>query len=631
MQYSAATVADVFAMPEKVKHASWRGELKSLAMIGASLAVICAIVFQLLAYQQAQQRQQLRVAAFGLVRMLAEVPLDQLLPSQSTRGPLDRLSEVAGDQLAYISVEDANGQARFVHDVGAGVSIPPAAPRANTSEWLAERELQPTSGELSLLEFQAPLMRGPDLAGFVRLGYFAQPSGLAMEQMSLFASLALPVFLLVPLFHFFLRREIRPLRNAGENLTQMLDSGQLNQVKIEASGELGEFMHRFNSLMAGARDRLQALEHEQTTLRTSSKLLRFGKSRIERALEAIPETVFVLDEGGNVSFVNGKVTALLGVSSAEVLNKPAAQWCQDPELLAFLSRCNSSQRAGTLSDGVEFSSLAAPEKTLSVCAYPLFSTASPNESIGMLAIVRDITLEVLARKNRGDFVAHVAHELKTPLNVLSMYSDALRSESADDPAFRLEAVNVIHDEVDRLGSLINNLLNITRIENGSLELSLRRTRLDELLQDAFDTVARAEAAAELEMVLEIPKNLTPLSLDKDLLRVAVNNLLTNAIKYNRKGGRVTLRVEELEQFVRIDVIDTGIGIEANDLERIFDKFYRSEDGEVRERSGHGLGLSLARDIVALHSGQLDVSSEKSTGTTFSIELWKDADAMRRAS
>jgi signal transduction histidine kinase len=205
----------------------------------------------------------------------------------------------------------------------------------------------------------------------------------------------------------------------------------------------------------------------------------------------------------------------------------------------------------------------------------------------------------------------------------------LQGDQADDLEFRTEAVNVIRDEVERLAGLINNLLNITRIENGSLDLKRQRVKMGDLLRDAFENISRSGRGADLTFELDVPRELGLVNVDKDLLRIAVNNLLTNAIKYNRPGGRVTLAAEEGQESVRIRVRDTGIGIKPEDRARVFDKFFRSEEPQVRERTGHGLGLALVKDIVELHGGSLSVESEPGVGSEFVIELWREAGALQK--
>lgn len=165
---------------------------------------------------------------------------------------------------------------------------------------------------------------------------------------------------------------------------------------------------------------------------------------------------------------------------------------------------------------------------------------------------------------------------------------------------------------------------------GSMSIERTRVKLRDLLQDAFDSCARAGREKGIDFRLDLPREISPVALDKNLMRVAVNNLLTNAIKYNAPGGAVSMTAEEGEQTVRVLVKDNGIGISPADQERIFDKFYRSEDEAVRQRSGHGLGLSLAREIIQLHHGTLKVNSTPGAGSEFIIEFNKEANLLKQA-
>jgi PAS domain S-box-containing protein len=600
----------------------------SLAMIGAALLVI-ALVAGLSFWQQGQTHERrLREQGASLVRLLAAMPRDQLTPADGA-SPFHVLQHGDGaGELAYALLVDPNGRA-LLEVTAPGLFVPSTALPAQPSAWLGERRLQDAPSGRDILEFHAPVFRGTELSGFVRLGYFAPQLGFDSRQVSFLATLALLVFSLVPLFHVLLRRAVQPLRRASSEIAHLIHEGRLQPVAVHAAGELGEFVGNFNRAMQLAQQRVQVLEHDQQTLETSSRLLGYNKARIERVLEALPEAVLVLDDEGGVSYANGKVAALLGATREDVLGRHPATWCQEPALLDLLQRCAERGASSATAEGIELSPHFAPEKVVAVAAYPLFAPRDAATCLGTLVVVRDVTLEALARRSRGEFVAHLAHELKTPLNVLGMYSEALQGAEAEDPQFRNEAVNVIRDEVDRLAGLINNLLNITRIENGSLDLKRQRVKLTELLRDAFDNVARSGRGAGLAFELEVPRELGLINVDKDLLRIAINNLLTNAIKYNRPGGRVILAAEETADAVRIRVRDTGIGIAEADRARVFEKFFRSQEPQVRERTGHGLGLALVKDIVELHGGNLAVESEPGVGSEFVISLWREAGAMQK--
>jgi signal transduction histidine kinase len=250
--------------------------------------------------------------------------------------------------------------------------------------------------------------------------------------------------------------------------------------------------------------------------------------------------------------------------------------------------------------------------------------------LGTLFVFRDVSDESAAKRARSEFVAHVAHELKTPLNVLHMYSETLQDDAGATRDLTIEAANVIHDEVGRLSSLISNLLSMTKIEMGTMSLERKRVKLHELIRDVFDNITRSADGTDLQFDLQIPPEISAVSLDKDLIRIAFNNLLTNAIKYNQPGGRVVVSAEENDEEILVQVRDTGIGIEAGDQARIFDKFYRSESEQVRQRTGHGLGLSLAREIVHLHYGELEVSSQAGQGSEFTVRFRKDMGVLKQA-
>jgi two-component system, OmpR family, phosphate regulon sensor histidine kinase PhoR len=606
-------------------------ERSSLAMVRAALLVIGLIAGLSFWQQNRTQEQRLRVQGTGLVRLLANMPYVELTPAGGG-SPLRLLQPGDGSgELAYAALVDLGGRS-LVEATAPGLFLPNATlPGADApSAWFGERRLRDEPSGRNLIEFDAPVFDGADLGAFVRVGYFAPDFGPSARELPFIATLALLVFLLVPLFHWLLRREIRPLRQASGEIASLIEEGRLQPVAVHAAGELADFVGHFNRAITLAQQRVHVLEHDQQELETSSKLLSYSKARIERVLEALPEAVFVLDDEGVVTFANGKVSALLGVTREDVIGNPVATWCREPAMLELLQRRVHRGAANAPAEAIELSPQSAPEKVIAVSAYPLFAPRDAGTCLGTLVVVRDNTLESLARRSRGEFVAHLAHELKTPLNVLGMYSEALQGEEADDPQFRNEAVNVIRDEVERLAGLINNLLNITRIENGSLDLKRQRVKMGDLLRDAFENVSRSGRGGDYSFELEVPRELGLVNVDKDLLRIAINNLLTNAIKYNRPGGQVTLGAEEVGDRVRIIVRDTGIGINAQDRARIFDKFFRSEESEVRQRTGHGLGLALVKDIVELHGGSLAVDSEPGVGSEFVIELWRDAGVLQKA-
>jgi len=185
--------------------------------------------------------------------------------------------------------------------------------------------------------------------------------------------------------------------------------------------------------------------------------------------------------------------------------------------------------------------------------------------------------------------------------------------------------------VERLSTLISNILSITKIEMGSLGIERQRVKLREFLQDALERASRDARGKDVSISLDAPKELNAIHADKALLSIALNNLLTNAVKYNGPGGSIVLATEENDEAVRISVRDTGIGIAPQDQGHIFEKFYRSSAEEVRQRTGHGLGLALSKEIVQLHHGTLTVHSKLGEGAEFVIELMKHPSSIQQDS
>jgi len=216
------------------------------------------------------------------------------------------------------------------------------------------------------------------------------------------------------------------------------------------------------------------------------------------------------------------------------------------------------------------------------------------------------------------------------LNVLSLYSESLLSDAGKSRDHQIEAANVIAAEVDRLSSLITGLLNMTQIESGSISPDRNLVKLQDVVAAAFDEAKHMAADKNCTFELDVPKEMNPVFVDKDLIRIAVTNLMSNAVKYNKDDGTVTVTVEDTEDAVQIRVADTGIGISEEEEAQIFEKFFRSADERVQAIGGHGLGLALARQIVELHHGKLVLNRDRAEGAEFIINLWKEATAVRQA-
>ena len=599
-------------------------------MIVSSIVVIAVTVFLLLNFDSNERVGELRRQGPSISRILADIPFAELRSRHLDYSPL-RILQIGQDDadFAYALVVNNDGEVLNavnspIIDVGRIVTeVPQGA-------WSGERQVGLPGSDRTILEFFSPVVDGEDVMGTVRIGYFMPSIGLDTGQLPFLGSMALVIFLLTPLFYFTVRREIKPIKAVNEQIASRIDQGLFNSCTIEASGELSEFIERFNKFTDLARSKIESLEQNNNELIASQKLLSYRKLRIEAVLKAIPEAVLILGEDGSVSYANDKVTELLGVQPVAIMHRKPSQWCKHSEALDFLSRFEEKTTSNFYTETARFTSPLTDQRKLSIKAYPLFSPKDPEAIFGRLIVLRDATKEALAEEGRANFVAHVSHELKNPLNTLGLYAEALQGEQGEDKAFRIEAYNVINDEVERLASLVDNLLNITKIEMGNLKIEKARVRLQDLLRDAFQHVAASGRAKNLEFKIDMPPELTAVAVDKDLLRIAINNLIVNAVKYTPADGRITLTAAETDSAIEIRVSDTGIGIAPDDQDKIFDKFYRADSDEVRQIGGHGLGLPLAKEIIELHRGQISVSSQPGKGSEFLISLWKDSGLIKQA-
>ena len=608
----------------------WVGQRIGLMVILASLLAAASIIYLLFNHLHSSRLAQIRSQGIELVRLISEIPYYQLVPHDGHRGTLELIKYNESDQnFAYGAIVDKTG-VLITSAMVSGIIIPELKPPADPSNWLAEKKLILEGDGKKIIEFHSPLIEKGSLLGYVRLGFYEPKYGLTASEIPFLASVSLPIFLIAALFLYLIKREIRPLKHAGNQINDLVNKGNFEQVQIEASGELSEFINKFNNFVNLAQSRISELETNENDLVASSKLLTYKQSKIESVLQALPEAVIVFDESGNVSFANSKVSSLLNVSVETIINSDITNWLVDSEAINYIKKIKNNPTSSYPAERLEFISERSPENHIAIKAFPLFSPKDEKNVYGTLVLFQDVTEENLIKNARGEFVAHVAHELKTPLNVLAMYSETLQREEGQSAEFRIEAVNVIHDEVERISKLINNLLNITKIELGSLNLERQHVKLRDLLKDSFETIKRNGRAKKLEFIFDVPKEMPPLYVDKDLLRIAINNLLTNAIKYSNISGTITLATEQVDSSILIKVKDTGIGINTKDQNKIFEKFYRSNNEDVRERTGHGLGLSLAKDIVQLHHGVLKVESEVGIGSEFTIVLENNSSMLERA-
>jgi two-component system phosphate regulon sensor histidine kinase PhoR len=240
----------------------------------------------------------------------------------------------------------------------------------------------------------------------------------------------------------------------------------------------------------------------------------------------------------------------------------------------------------------------------------------------MVAVLHDVTREKEISQMKNDFVSRVSHELKTPLASISAYSEMLVDGEANDEKTRKEFYSIIQDQAKRLNRLIEDILNISRIESGLIKVDKKPVSLTILIEEQLQMIRNYAEEKNITVVGQKPIVFDQVYADRDMIAEVVINLLSNAVKYTPRGGSIKIEteVDESSGTARVSITDTGIGIPENEIEHIFDKFYRI-GASRKQAEGTGLGLNLVKQIIEkVHNGRVFVKSKPGQGSTFGFEL-----------
>ncbi len=223
---------------------------------------------------------------------------------------------------------------------------------------------------------------------------------------------------------------------------------------------------------------------------------------------------------------------------------------------------------------------------------------------------------------KSDFLSLVSHELKTPLSSMKISAEYLESNVNVNPADRKEMLQIIIRNIDRQTRLINDILDLSKIEAGKTELHFDKVEISDIAESSYENIKPLALAKNLSIVLDIPENLSPVMADREKLIIVLNNLFENAVKFTPAGGSIILSAKEDTGWIEVNMKDTGIGIEKEKLGKIFDKFYQVDSSSRRKAGGCGLGLSISSGRIRAHESVIQVESETGKGSTFSFRLKK---------
>jgi len=358
------------------------------------------------------------------------------------------------------------------------------------------------------------------------------------------------------------------------------------------------------------------LEDLQIQLQVSKKRERNTKAIIY----SIRDAVVVVDELDRLLRANEAAGELFGFDPKSSQHKPVAELIDSgkSEFVDFLRR---SRQAKVQHKRREFD-FSKQDVTKSFDCVVSCVHDESEQVCAVVAVLHDITREKEISRMKNDFVSAVCHELKTPLASISAYSEMLLDGEAKNGRTREEFYSVIQSQAKRLNRLIEDILNISRIESGLIKVEKKPLSLTILIEEQMQMIRGQALEKNIEVVGQNPIVYDRVCADKDMISQVIVNLLSNAVKYTPSGGSVKIEteVDEITNLARVSVTDTGVGIPESELEHVFDKFYRVDANE-RYAKGTGLGLNLVKQIVEkVHNGRVFVASRVGVGSTFGFEL-----------
>jgi len=412
-------------------------------------------------------------------------------------------------------------------------------------------------------------------------------------------------------------RTILPVRQLTR-VSERLARGDLSaRLLLSSHDEVGVLARTFNRMADQLQDKVTHLAEEE--------------SLVSAILDSMADGVIITDDEGRLRLINPAAARLLGTARERALGRSFAQAVRQHQLIDLWHRC---QEMG------EEQSVAVEVARRGLFLQAIVRPFSAANSEGYLVMLQDLTRVRRLETVRRDFISNISHELRTPLAGLKALADTLRDGALEDPPAARRFLDRIEIEVDALTQMVEELLELSRIESGRMPLRLRPTSVADVVLPPVERLTPQAERAELTLSVDLPEDLPLVLTEQERMQQVVTNIVHNAIKFTPADGRIlvsgrTLEVEDEDQavsdlyglesgaipageWVVLSVQDTGIGIPAEDLDRIFERFYKID--RARSGGGTGLGLAIAKHIVQAHGGQIWAESREGQGSTFYFTL-----------
>ena len=394
----------------------------------------------------------------------------------------------------------------------------------------------------------------------------------------------------------------QPIGEMREQALRIARGDYSRKVTVHGKDELGQLALTFNQLAEQIEETQDAMESE--------------RNRLNSVLSHMSDGVVATDRRGKVITINDMALSLLGITKEQAIGKNILNLLaieKDYTLRKILESTEEllierqdAKYGDMMIIRVEFSMIRRESGFIS----------------GLVAVMHDVTEQEQNERDRREFVSNVSHELRTPLTSMRSYIETLSEGAWQDQEMAPRFLKITLDETDRMIRMINDLLDLSRMDNGNLKLNLEMVNFNELVNfvlDRFDVII-SNGDKKYKIIREFTQRPLFVEVDADRMIQVIDNIINNAIKYSPDGGKITIRLMETHNNVILSISDQGLGIPKKDLSRIFDRFYRVDKARARKQGGTGLGLAISKEVVKALGGTIWATSIENYGSTFYISL-----------
>ena len=405
------------------------------------------------------------------------------------------------------------------------------------------------------------------------------------------------------------RRDNIRLRQLNQKVKDLIAGDYSQVLDMQGSSEITNITNNLNDLSEVIRLTQENLEQES--------------KRLHSILAYMTDGVLATNRRGQITMINDTAKRQLGIESDDALNQNILELLkieeeyelrdlitQSPELMIYSQNLNGEY----ISLRVRFALIRRESGFIS----------------GLVAVLHDTTEQEKEERERRLFVSNVSHELRTPLTSVKSYLEALAEGALTEPVAP-DFIKVSLDETNRMMRMVTDLLHLSRIDNATSHLDVELinfTAFITFILNRFDKMKSQDEEKKYELVRDYPITSVWIEIDTDKMTQVIDNILNNAIKYSPDGGKITVNMKTTDDQMILSISDQGLGIPKEDLPKIFDRFYRVDRARSRAQGGTGLGLAIAKEIIKQHKGFIWAKSEYGKGSTFTIVLPYDKDAVK---